>query len=42
MLIRKKFLVVLVIGIIGFLIIIVIFLKLGRSGIDEDSFLGNF
>lgn len=39
--IRKKFLVVLVIGIIGFLTIIVIFSKLGRSGIDEDPFLGN-
>lgn len=39
--IRKKFLVVLVIGIIGFLTIIVIFSKLGRSGIDEDPFFGN-
>lgn len=39
--IRKRFLVVLVIGIIGFLTIVVIFSKLGRSDIDDDPFLGN-
>lgn len=38
---RKRFLVVLLIGVIGFLTVIVIFSKLGRSDIDEDPFLGN-
>ena len=37
--VRKKFLVVLVIGIIGFLTVIVIFSKLGRGVADDDPFL---
>lgn len=39
MTVRKKFLIVLLIGIIGFLTIIVIFSKLGRNAADDDPFL---
>lgn len=37
--VRKKFLIVLLIGVIGFLTMIVIFSKLGRSAADDDPFL---
>ena len=39
MTVRKKFLVVLVIGVIGFLTVIVIFSRLGRRVADDDPFL---
>lgn len=39
MTVRRKFLIVLLIGIIGFLTMIVIFSKLGRSAADDDPFL---
>ncbi|XP_045170336.2 zinc finger protein-like 1 homolog [Mercenaria mercenaria] len=39
MTVRKKFLIVLLIGIIGFLTMIVIFSKLGRNAADDDPFL---
>ncbi|XP_062584564.1 zinc finger protein-like 1 [Saccostrea cucullata] len=38
---RKRFLMVLLIGVIGFLTSIVIFSKLGRSDVDDDPFAGN-
>ncbi|KAL4238126.1 Zinc finger protein-like 1 [Mactra antiquata] len=39
MTVRKKFLIVLLIGVIGFLTMIVIFSKLGRGMADDDPFL---
>ena len=39
MTVRKKFLIVLMIGIIGFLTMIVIFSKLGAHAADDDPFL---
>lgn len=39
MTVRKKFLIVLLIGVIGFLTVIVIFSKLGRDAADDDPFL---